>query len=224
MIHLSPSNLNSWHELVNADEDSPPWVTPEKFKESIMGVFTKSVKSSAGNACSTFLFGGPSEFEENNWRFKVDDNLAQARCLFPFGAGVPEVPKLLVLDEEFDGEQVRLSMRADYLCKSVIAELKTSSRTFSKKGKTRDYLESMQAFSYMHAWGLPITFIFAEIGIKEKNGVNVISVKDISSATAYPSTVSSDRLIQCVRSLIPYLKSDEEMWNRVTTRKETEVL
>ena len=65
MIHLSPSNLNSWQELRTAGDDAKPWVNPESFKESIMGKFTKSLKASAGNACSEYLFGGPQEFTEN---------------------------------------------------------------------------------------------------------------------------------------------------------------
>lgn len=220
MIHLSPSNLNSWNELRTANEDSPPWVTAKNFKDQILGVKTVSMKAVAGNALSNFLFGGDSTYEERGFSFVVDKAILSARSLFPFGTGVPEVSKLLELDRSLTGDEpVRISMRADYLTPSRIVELKSSSRSFRSKGKTRAFLESPQALSYLYTWGLPITFIFGEISIKEKeNSPNIITVKDVSSATAFPHEDNDRRLLECVNSLIPYLKADEEMWNRVTSR------
>jgi hypothetical protein len=224
LIHLSPSNLNSWQELSTANEESPVWVTKESFKDSIMGVFKTSVKASAGNACSIYLFGGPKTHEENGWKFSVDDKILSLRDFFPFGTGIPEVPRVRELDGElFDGEQVRLSMRTDYLCPNIIGELKTSSHSFEKKGKTRSYLESMQAFTYMDTYCLPIMFLFSEIGIKEdENGVNVITVKKNGHAIAYPCANSGDRLRNCIRTLVPYLKSDDQLWERVTHRADVD--
>jgi len=46
-----------------------------------------------------------------------------------------------------------------------------------------------------------------------------ISLKRADHSTAYPSTDSVDRLYNCVRTLVPYLREDPELWYRVTTRK-----
>lgn len=220
MIHLSPSILNSWYELHNANDESPPWVNPKEFKDTVMGVFKKSMNASAGNACSISLFENDHAHSEDGYNFVVSEKLLDLRHHFPYGTGIPEVSRVRELEGElFDGEKVRLSFRTDYLCPNVIVELKTSSKPFDKKGKTRSYLESMQSFSYMDCYQVPIIFLFAEIKIRdESEGYNFIEVKKTGHATAYPCKESGDRLRAYIRSLVPYLKSDPQMWERVTNR------
>lgn len=219
IVHLSPSNLNAWEELRKANDESPPWVTPENFKNSILRRFEPSLAASAGNAVHEFVFGGTQDFQELDWKFRVGDAFVRFREMFPFGTGVAEVPKVKYLSDRVEGHLVRVSERLDYVSRNLITEMKTSSRTFRKKGVTRSYLESQQSFSYTWTYGIPIRFLFAEIAIKNIDGVHNISLKDASCSTAYPSSDSDRRLIECVSSLIPYLKSDEEMWHMVTNRK-----
>lgn len=244
VIHLSPSNLSSWDELRKADDDAPPWVNPKSFKDQIMGKYTPNLKAEAGNACHEFVFSElPNDeqlpylyvanriyFDETgekklfNAKFSVCHGVLQARKHFDYGCGVTEVAKTKYLDRKVLGYSVRLSERADYLSKSLITDLKTSSKPFSGKGKTRSFMEGQQSFSYTLTWGLPIRFVFAEIAIKEADDVHKISLKNLSSCTAYPCQESDARLYECVETLIPYLQSDNEMWHRVTNRTEQEQL
>lgn len=233
IVHVSPSNLSSWDELRKADDDSPPWVNPESFKKSILGIYEPNVKAAAGNACHDYVFSGEKTREDIaivdgktvHWNFNVDDRILGLREWFDFGLGVPEVPALIYLDEQIDGCTVRINGRCDYLSKNLITELKTSSRSFSKKGTTRAYLESQQANCYMMRYGIPIRFLFAEIDIKESlSGVLMITTKNISCSTQYPSDRARESVLESVSSLIPYLRQDEKMWARVTGRTEPEVL
>lgn len=218
IVHLSPSNLNSWDELRKADEESPAWINPESFKEGILGKFTPSVKASAGNAVHGFVFENHRFLEENGWKFNVGDEFEVFRTLFPYGKGIPEVSKTKYFPDKIEGCLVRISQRADYLSQNMITEMKTSSRSFGTKGTISGFLQSPQSFSYTWTWGIPIRFLFAEIAIKEHDGVNWISLKKADHSTMYPCPESEQRLYDCVRTLIPYLKEDPEMWARVTGR------
>ena len=219
IVHLSPSNLNSWEELRTATEDSPPWVTPDEFKKSILGEYKSSLSAEAGNAVHGFVFENRKSHEAKEFRFTVDEDFMQFRKYFPFGYGVPEVSKVKYFPDKIEGCRIRISQRADYLSRNIVTEMKTSSHSFIKKGVLKGYLESPQSFSYTWTWEIPIRFLFAEIVIDKKHEPMRISLKRADHSTAYPSSDSVDRLYNCVKTLVPYLREDPEMWKRVTNRK-----
>lgn len=242
IVHLTPSILNSWDELRHANDESPSWVTPEEFKKHIVGTYQPNISTEAGNAVHKMVFEGinrhtkygklvvktdnrgRSFVESTDWNYVVNDEFFKFRKMFPYGYGVTEVSKVKYFPEQVEGFDVRISGRSDYLSENLNTELKTSSKPFSGKGAIRKYLESQQSFSYTWFWGIPTRFLFAEIEFDKKDNPMVISLKKASSSTAYPCVESIDRLYDCVRSLVPYLQEDADMWYVVTNRPERDEL
>lgn len=180
-IQLSPSVLGSFQAI---DDPDAPWMTPTKFAAQLLNFEPMSEPADAGNAVHEAAFDhalsiaavAPVDGDlPESWRprdyltitnkdgntWQVDPGLIEAiREKVPnFGAGIPEVPRLLT-SEELGVEGVRMSMRADYLMRRVTVELKTT-----KQVKAMRYLRSAQRYAYLVAYNMPLIFVLAQVKV-----------------------------------------------------------